>query len=295
MITFLSAQRTRILWLVIILGFIGVGLTYFYRHTYSDPRRVFNAMLENSLRTSSVTKQVKQNTEGQTLDQKVRLQLGGRHIAQGMTALTQTGAASANVTTESLGTPTSDFVRYRSIETDQKNEAGETLDFSQILGVWGRTENAETTSGELYNELVLGVIPIGNLSANDRKKLLQEMIELDVYKVEYENVQRGTVNGRPAYNYSVKVLPEAYVTLLKSYAIKVGLTHLENINPQNYANAESIEFTVSIDVLTRRLASIEYGSGRQESYTAYGTEADVSLPTDTVSIEELQSRLQNIQ
>lgn len=295
MITFLRAQRTRILWVVVIIGFIGVGLTYYYRNTYSDPRRVFNAMLENSLRTSSVTKQVAQNSEDQTLDQTVRLQVGGDHIAQGMTKLTQSGLATANVMTESIGTPTSDFVRYRSIQTDQKNEAGEDLDFSQIIGVWGRTENAESTSGELYNELVLGVIPIGNLSQKDRAELLNLMTELDVYKVEFENVKTTTFDGRIAYQYPVKVLPQAYVTMLKTYAEKVGLTHLEEINPQNYANAEAIEFTVTVDVLTRRLAGIEYGSGRQEQYTAYGTKSEVELPTDTVSIEELQSRLQNIE
>jgi hypothetical protein len=295
MITFLRAQRTRILWLAIIIGFIGVGLAYFYKTTYSDPRRVFNAMLENSLRTSSVLKQVTQVSDNQTLDQRVRLQLGGDHVAQSVTTLSQTGLASANVMTESIGTPNADFVRYRSIKTDQKNEAGEEIDFSNIVDVWGRTEASETTSGELYNELVLGVIPIGNLSHQDRKELLQDMTELDVYKVEYENVKRGSANGRPAYSYRVKIRPETYVTLLKKYATKVGLSHLDNINPQNYSSAPPIEFTISVDIMTRRLVGIEYDSGRQEYYTSYGTEADVELPNDTVPVEELQDRLRNIE
>jgi len=294
MITFLRAQRTRILLVVVLVVLAILGLNSWYKTIYSDPRRVFNAMLENSLRTGSITKQVVQNSEEQTLDQTVRLQLGAKHVAQGMTNLSQKGLASATVMTESLGTPTSDFVRYKSIDTDQKNEAGQPLDFSQILGVWGKSEVTDTTSGELYNESVLGVIPFGNLSASDRKELLNIAKELDVYKVEYETVNRGDINGRPAYEYTVKVLPEAYVTLLKEYAKRVGLTHLEDINPANYANADSIEFKVSVDVRTRRLAGITYDSGREEYYSAYGTRPNVELPTETVPIEELQSRLQQV-
>lgn len=294
MITFLRAQRTRILWVVILLVLVLLGLTAWYKSIYSDPRRVFNSMVENSLRTSSVTKRVVQNSEDQSLDQTVRLRLGEKHLAQGMTQLSQKGLASASVVTESIGTPTSDYVRYRSIETDQKSESGEDLDFSCIVGTWGKSENTESTSGELYNELVLGVIPVGNLSESDRKEFMQKMAELDVYKVEYENVERGTVNGRQAYEYSVKVLPEAYVTLLKMYAQMVGLTHLDGVNPANYSQADAIEFKVSVDVLSRRLMGIEYESGRQEYYSAYGSEATTDLPTETVTIEELQNRLQEV-
>jgi hypothetical protein len=295
MITFLRAQRTRIFWVVIVLILVGLGLNAWYKSIYSDPRRVFNAMLENSLRTTSVTKQVLQEGDDQSLDQKVRLQVGENHVAQGYTLLSQAGLASAKVTTESIGTPTEDYVRYRSIETDQKNEDGEELDFSEIIGVWGKTESSESTSGELYNESVLGVIPVGNLPADKRKELLNKAEELGVYKVEFQNVTRGNINGRPSYEFTVKVLPEAYVNFLKTYAEMAGLTHLENVNPANYANAEAIEFKVAVDIRTRRLASITYASGRQEKYTAYGTGVDVDMPTDTVSIEELQSRLQNVE
>lgn len=294
MITFLRARRARIFWAVLVLIALLFGLNAWYKSVYSDPRRVFDAMIENSLRTSSVTKRVIQNSEDQTLDQSVRLTLGKDHIAQGMTQLSQSGLASATVTTESLGTPLADFVRYKSIDTDQKNDTGQDLDFSCILGVWGKSGSDTNTAGELYNELVLGVVPIGNLSASNRKELLQKLNELDVYKVEYENVERGSINGRPAYEYTVKVLPEAYVEVLITYARMVGLTHLQNIQPETYANAEPIEFKVSVDVMTRRLAGITYDSGRQEYYSAYGSQVAVDVPSDTVTVEELQSRLQAV-
>lgn len=295
MITFLRAQRTRIIWVVILLLVTFFGLSSWYRSIYSDPRRVFSAMLENSLRTDSVTKQISQGDETQTLNQIVRLQTGEQHVAQSSTELSQTGLANAEVTTESIGTPTADFVRYVSIATDQKSSSGSELDFSKVVGVWGRTEASGSTSGELYNESVLGVIPIGNLPAEKRKQLVALAEELDVYKVEYANVKRGKLNGRPTYQYTVKVLPAAYVSLLKTYAAMSGLTHLADINPASYENADSIEFELTVDVMTRRLASITYANGRKENYISYGTKPQVNPPTETVTVEELQSRLQDIE
>lgn len=252
-------------------------------------------MLENSLRTESVTKQISQGDETQSLNQTVRLQTGQQHVAQSSTELSQTGLANAEVTTESIGTPTADFVRYVSIATDQKSSSGSELDFSKVLGVWGKTEAGGSTSGELYNESVLGVIPIGNLPADKRKQLVALAEELDVYKVEYENVKRGTLNGRPTYQYTVKVLPAAYVSLLKTYASMSGLTHLTDINPSSYENADSIEFELTVDVMTRRLASITYANGRKENYVSYGSTPQVNPPTEAVTVEELQSRLQDIE
>lgn len=295
MITFLRAQRARIFWLAVLLVLAFLGLNAWYRAIYSDPRRVFAAMLDNSLRSGSVTKQIVQGDESQSLEQKVRIQAGEQHVAQSVTMLSQTGLANAEVTTESIGTPTADFVRYLSIQTDQKSTSGKDLNFSNVIGVWGKAEATGTTTGELYNESVLGVIPIGNLSASDRKKLVTLAQELDVYKVEYANVERGTINGRPSYEYTVKVLPAAYVALLKTYAEMSGLTHLKGINPSSYENAEPIEFKVAVDVRTRRLASITYANGRKENYISYGSKPQVTLPSDPVTIDELQSRLQDIE
>lgn len=288
-------NRKPITWSVLIIIVILGSLALWYKNIYSDPRRVFNAMLENSLRVASVTKQVEQGDESQTLNQQIRLQAGSMHVAQSLTNLSQKGLASANVVTESIGTPTSDYVRYRSIETDQKSATGGNLDFSKVLGVWGKSEASGETSGELYNETILGVIPFGNLSASDRQKLIFMVSSLDVYKVEYANVKRVTVNGRPTYEYRVKVLPEAYVTMLKSYARMAGLTQLRDINPANYADASAIEFTVTVDVITRRLSSVVYESGRQENYVSYGNEVGVKLPEDAVSVDELQQRIQQVQ
>jgi len=291
----LRKNRTAIYWAAFIVVLALVGLTVWYKNIYSDPRRVFNAMLENSLRTSSATKEVIQEDPSQSLNQVVNVQVGEQHVAQSRTRLVQKGIASALVVTQSVGTPTSDFVRYRSIQTDQKSVSGGDLDFSKVLGVWGKTSAEGTTSGQLYSESVLSVIPVGNLSAQNRSELLALATKLDVYKVEYYRVKAGKVNGRPAYEYKVKVSPAEYVELLTTYASMVGLTQLKDINPQNYENSSPIEFTVKVDIRTRRLAEIVFGNGRQEKYISYGGRKDVKTPKDFVTVDELQQKIQEVQ
>lgn len=297
MITQIFRNYRKTFFLLIVLVILAaIGLNLWYQNIYTDSRRVFDAMLNNSLRTSSVTKQVVQQDTGQSLDQKIYLKMGEYHVAQSVSNLNQTGGnASAQVVTESIGTPFADYVRYLAIQTDQKSQSGGELDFSKIIGTWGASVNEGSTAGELYNEMVLGVIPIGNVPADQRTKLMKLANDLDVYKVEYENMERSTVNGRPTYTYTVKVLPEAYVSFLKAYAESVGLTQLRNVRPSNYASADPIEFKVGVDVMTRRLASVTYASGRTEQYIGYGQQVDVTIPTDTVGVEELQQRIQQVQ
>jgi len=294
--SFIRAQRTRIFWGVVLLVVAGLGINAWYSAIYSDPRRVFNAMIENSLTTTAVTKQIRQGDDSQSLNQTTHLQVGDEHIVRGVTFLSQKGLASAEVVTESIGTPTTDYVRYKSIETDQKGAEGNELDFSEVIGVWGESPGAGQTTGELYNETTLGVIPFGNVhNSEQRDRLMRVVSDRDVYKVEYANVVKTSQNGRPVYEYTVKVLPEDYVTYLKAYASAVGLTHLQNVNPQQYANAEPIEFKVQVDVLTRRLAGITYNNGRQEQYISYGGYVPVNKPAQTISVDELQDRIQSVQ
>lgn len=293
--TYLRAQRKMLILVGIILLAVLAALTVWYKNIYSDPRRVFDAMLENSLRTSSVTKRITQNDQNQSLEQTIRLQTGETHLVQGMTDLRQKGLASAKVITESVGTPTDDFVRYRSIETDQKRDDGSSLDFSKVIGIWGTTEAGGKTSGELYNETVLGVIPLGNLPEAKRQELLSLARTLDVYKVEYAKVNRTSANGRPVYEYTVKVLPEAYVAFLKAYAEAAGLTHLRNIRSSDYENATPLEFKVVVDIMSRRLHSVDFASGRTERYLGYGHQVTADKPKDAGSIEDLQNLIQQVQ
>ena len=274
-----------------------VSLAIFCRWRMNDPRRVFDAMLENSLRTRSVTKTVNQTDEYQNMKQTTQLLVGSQNITRGLIELSQ--GEGTSVVTESIGTPTEDFFRYTAIKTDQLSESGAPLDFSQAINVWGRTSNTfedGSTNGQLYGEMVLGIIPIGYLNPSDRKELLSEIKSNNVYEVDYGKVNRSNIKGRPTYKYEVKMKPEAYVNLLKKFAKKVGLTQLENVDSSVFKDSPLAEMTVTVDVWSRQLTGLEMaGTGRNEIYWSYGAKISIDQPTDTIPVEVLQEKLQSVQ
>ncbi len=278
--------------------FIGSGVIWWNR-VYTNPQRVFTGMLENSLRTNGVSRHVVQTGNGQDLNEISQLSIGASQTAQSLTTLTQGSDASTVVQTETIGTPTRDYTRYTSIQTDQKSTSGQSLDFSKVLGVWGDNENDSdktVTNGELYNESTLGIVPFGNLSAKSRSQLLKSIADNNVYEVDYSKVARQRHGLRQVYVYTVNVDASKYVQVLKDFAKASGLNHLESLDPANYTGSDKLNFTLSVDVLSRQLTRIVYADGsRTEDLSGYNAIKNVNLPTDTITIDELQSRLQQIQ
>lgn len=291
-------RATRLLIIVAILIFLASGVTWWWSER-TDPQRVFEAMLNNNLRTTSVTRSVLQSENGQTLDQDVRFQAAAKQVAVAETALSQSdeqGTQTARVVTENIGTPLEGYIRYTEIETVQQSVDGGDLNFEDVLNVWGKVEPQEgLTTGELYNEIALGAIPFGYINSDERKALLEFIKEENVYQIDYSSVTSSELNGREVYVYNVRINPQSYISLLKEYASAVGLTQLDEVDPAAYANSQALNLEVTVDVLTQRLASITYPNGRTETYGNYGVIKQVTIPESTISVEELQSRVQSVQ
>lgn len=290
-------KRTVSLLVIVGLVIFGVSGGAYLKSEREDPENVFKAMLNNSLRTTSVTRTVNQSDGQQSLEQYVRFQPTGEHIAYAKTVLEQQGEQTAQVTTENIGTPYTDYIQYTSIESDQENEAGETVEFDEVLNTWGQTESedSDATTGELYNEIALAAVPFGNLSAEDRKQLLEFIEEEAVYTVDYATVNKTSVNGRQIYVYPVTVQPQAYIGLLREYASIVGLRQLEDVDPAVYADSQPLQLTISIDALTQRITGISYPNGRTERYGSYGVMVRQSVPENSIPLSELQSKIQSLQ
>lgn len=256
-------------------------------------------MLNNSLQTRGVTRQVSQSGNGQTVNQVTRLSLEAERNAQSQTVLVQEGDRPTTVVTESIGTPTTDYVRYTSIDTAQTKANGDKLDFGSILNVWGNSETEGSegqTDGELYNESVLGVVPFGRLDKQQRTELLDFIRSENVYEVDYGSVQRTIENGRPRYAYPVTVDAAAYILLLKRYGEMSGLNQLGTLDPGSYEGSERLPFTLVVDVWSRQLKRIDFGDGqRVENFTGHNASRGVTLPKDAIDVNELQSRLQELQ
>ena len=268
-------------------------------HNTTNASRVFWGMVDNNLQTTAYTRHTVQSSGSQSVDQVLQTTTEPTQKVFSETVFRQTGVDSATALTENIGTPTNDYVRYTGINTSQKNSAGQSLDFSKVLNIWGNTPPEETgsTTGQLYNQAALGIIPTGNVSAAQRKAIIKIMKEQGAYDFTVASTKRSLPFGRPTYTFQVTVNPEAYITALQLFAKDVGLNHLEGINPADYKDAQKLSFIVSIDGWTHQMTQTSQGEGAKTEDISGRNLRKVlpKTPTDTIPVDELQSRLQSIQ
>ncbi len=294
-------SKGRLLILALLIVVIGIACAgVYWRRIYSDPQRTFQDMLSLNLETGSVTRHVAQASEEGTLDQTTTLSLGTQNTAHTLTTLTQPGQSSNDkVVTESIGTLEADYLRYREITTPQMSANGKPINFSNVLNVWAKGESSSLggqSAAQLFNESVVGIVPFAKLNSETRKHLLNTIRDKDVYNTDYAKAVYKLEHGRPVYTYTVNVKPAAYIAMLKEFGHDLGLKQLDNVEPAAYAQRPAQQLEFKVDVLSRQLLSINYhGANRQETYSGYGLQKIVDIPSSTIPITELQNRLQQIQ
>lgn len=280
------------------LLFVGFGFLL-ARSEFNDPENVFYGMIETSLSTQGVSRTVEQETNGQNLKQIVQLQTGQENTVAGKTELSQgSGEDQTTIVTESAATPTEDFVRYAVITTSQLGASGQPLDFSNVIGVWGRTplDTSVQRGGELFSEASLGIVPFGQLDAPDRQALLSKIRELDVYGIDFSNIESKRTDGRPTYVYHAEIKPDRYIEMLQQFGTYIGTSQLDNLIPSNFASNQPIKIDFEVDVWSRQLTKATFvDSERMESYAAYGLKNKVAIPEDSIPVSELQQLLQSVQ
>lgn len=284
-------------WLSVLILVGGVFL--WWQFIFTDTEKTFEGMLHQSLKTSSITREISQESGPQSLNQVNRLQFGSDTAVVGETTISQGGASAATVITEEIGTPDLDYVRYTKIDTGPRG-ADSPLNFDEIIGIWGVSEatpGQPQATGESFSEAVLGVIPFANLSGSERRELVDFALETNVYELDKLGITKETENGRPIYTYPVLLQPEAYVGYLKRVAGAMGLTQLENIDPANFRGVAPIRFTVRVDMLSRQPIDLQFSNqtDREEKLRDFGVIQPVNIPEDPIPAIELQQRIQSLQ
>lgn len=279
-----------------LLAFVLSGWLW-WEKVYQSPSRVFWGMFDSAMNTRSVTRHTIQDTGAAKLDQKIRLGFGGENYAYGMTTITQQSPeGEQRVVTETIGLPKMDFARYKEIDPGQSGSDGNRLDFSSITGIWGKSESEEMKQDGYFSEAFLGIVPFASMQQSDRAYIVNMMKDRDVYHTDLSQMERTFDNGKRVYKYKVAIKPQAYVQMLQEFLRRSGFGELSGLDPQNYADAADVELSLFIDPVSRQLVKITYDSGiREERYGDYGIQSKLQIPQETISMEELQSRLQAIQ
>lgn len=267
-------------------------------HNVTNKDKIFWGAVDNSLQTSSFSRHSTTKSGGQSADQVVDVYLSPKQGVYSRTHYVQTGVDEAEATTENVGTPYADYVRYTDIKTSQKNSNGSAFDFSKIVNVWGGSApDKSQTNGQQFGQSVLAAIPTADLSASQRKVLIQMLKDKKVYNYTAVKTSHEGSFSRPSYTYTVTLTPSAYVEVLKKFGDMVGITQLKDLNPDDYKKATKSQFTVTVDAWSHQIISIvEPGSSRNEVITGRNVHKTLpQVPTNAISIDELQSRLQSVE
>jgi hypothetical protein len=205
------------------------------------------------------------------------------------------------VVTESIGTPTTGYVRYIKADTSQKRADGSPYDFSKVINVWAKADSSSAqTLKQLFSQTVLDIgtvptPPIANLPKDQRENLLQFMKDQKVFTPDTKTMQRKKIDGREVYVYDVQVSLSAYLRMMQSFAHNIGLTDLESADPSQFQSEAPITMKLTIDAAGRYLRELSYPEQNfTQEYSGYGIVKPVNIPEKTISVTELQSRLQTL-
>lgn len=267
---------------------------YWYQSVLNNPERIVSDMLDKSMQTTSVNRTVSQSSGDSSVEQKIQTAFTPKVVTRSVTNLSElSDTGRTNVTTETIGTATEDYVQYTDIKIQNSTKK---QNFDNVLNTWGkRTSDPKSGQGAAFlNEALFVVVPFGNLNADQRRQIKDEINKTNLYKATESKTEY--VNGRPVLNYTVDLDPKALVGMLSKYVDITGVGSKADLDPANYQDASKIRIAMQIDVLSRHLRSIDFvSSGRKEAYSSYNLASQTALPTKTIDVNELQSRLSSIE
>jgi len=277
---------------VLLLTFSG---WLWWTQVHQNPYNVYWGMLSNSLNTSSVTRHVVRSGNGAQFDQQVTVTYGADSSAHAITTIKQGNGV---VETETVSTTENDYVRYNKLSTEQKNKQGKTINTSAVLGKWATAQAVNSSdpraSQALFVQTSLGllggnIVPIANLTAEDRNKLLEYLHKNVVFDTSYTDVAKRSQNGRPIYTFTLNIQPVAYAGFQKAFAQVMGFKVLDTLEPNDYQGQKATQIKIDVDAWSHTLVTVDYGNQSvKETYSSYGVNAPVEIPKSTISAQKLQ-------
>lgn len=274
----------------------GASGYYWYNSVLMNPDRIINGMLDKSLQTSSVYRTLDLEQDRSTVKQNDYVAFSPAPLAKSVTSLSETSeVGKTTVVTERIGTKSADYVRYTDIDVKGNNQPN---DFSSVVGTWGKRE-ADPQNGlspTFLNELLdlFIVVPFGNLTNEQRTVLKNEISKVGLYKI--ENRQIDYINGRPVLSLKMNMKPQSLIQVIAKQAELTKKDSAGQLDPDAYADAPDIRVAMQIDVLSRHVRMIELAElNRRETYHGYNSPSQTQFPDKTISIDELQTRLQAVE
>jgi hypothetical protein len=280
--------------IIIALILIGFSGWLWWTKILINPDRVLDDALAKSLQINSVSRTVTQGDANSNVNQTAYLSFFAPTItAESTSKLTQKASQrkDVSVTTQTIGTNQADYVRYASVDGAENLPGAEV--FQKVVGTWAKREENSAAKDSLtfLNESLFSIVVFGNIDNDARAHLLKMMSDKKLYH--YTSVSRTVDNYRPVFVYDMTIKPADLIDVLAEYAKITGAVKADQFNAADYVNAPAIPIKLTIDIASRNVLKIDYAStARTEVYSGHNLYRQINFPTDTISVDELQKRLQ---
>ena len=272
-----------------------ISSSIWVRQVYYSPERIFNAMLENNLSTSGVTRTRLQESQGGKKEDIEQVSFVPEAAVRSLQTIDQKTPEGRNkVVTESIGTISNDYSQFLKIDVSQNGIDGKKLNYASVEKQWGKSD-PDVQPAQIYRSVVLSPIPFANLDQTARTKIISLLKESKAYDVQYSRVKSVKIDNVDALAFPVKINSEKYVGMLKELAKYIGLKNTDDLNPADFKGQPPIEVTITVGKLSRQVIEVTYGGGQKETYSAYGLSKPIQLPSSTISLSDLQQKAESIQ
>lgn len=282
-----SRKAASMMVLLILLS----GLAYCYNIVVmQSPRRVFYDALSGNLDLKGVMCTVSKSSSGQSSDQQLWLDLKGTRTTLVTTTLSQNGT---KVTTQDINTQGADYVRYTRVATNAKDKAGKSLDVSKILNVWAK--KSESANTPMLGQVALGgcIVPLVSVPTDKQAAFSKQLSQGIIFQTDFSKSTYHWRFDEPYREYTVTVDPDQYIPFMKQVDQAYGLHALDKVSSSNYQQKTPQRLMFRIGAGSHRIQNIWYTDRSQTfTFSHYDERPYVAIPVHTISITDLQQRLQ---
>jgi hypothetical protein len=272
--------------IIAVIVVIVFGGWYYCNKVYLKPENVFWATMDRNLQTGSITKAYSEGNELQSYGLVTKLQFKGQLASQTTVVVKdETAGASSTVITNTVGTPTQDFLKYSQITS-------ETAEVPQsAIGVWAvNTANDTQTAQVFLNELTSSPLLFGYLNHNQRSELIKAMRDNQAFEVDFASTDTTKeFNGKKVYSYDVTINLANYLPIYQTYLRMMGQAQLADQIGTSAPDA-TLAVTLLIEPVSRHLMQITIAdNGGTLTFSNQDASQLIELPTDAqLSIDDLQ-------
>lgn len=291
---YIPAAVTLAVVLAIVSGYLA------YSRIYLTNERRFWRSISNNLSLYSVTRTTENGGTGNKSIEQTRFSFGANPQQNKISSISAKNATTeSNVTTQTITTPKTQYVKYLEIFSTEKKQDGSTYDFSSIKNIWAKQD--EQSSAEAadqqrltFEQSLITLAPFGNLTASAKRQVMSELFKSGAYQVDYKRATHSVIDNEKFITYSVKVQTKKYVTVLQNFLTVAGYGSFPPLQASNYPENARLNAEFIVKERDNSLAAISY-NGSTEKYSGFGVLRQADLPKNTISTTELQAKLQSAQ